>query len=141
MRDACPHLLKGGGAVGLAEHLPGLRCPQRGEAAVEAAADDTVMRGMRFEEKRFAWRESTKLTAPARPPEVDLRLGDFGTVGEKPVPLVIRHPHITRMPALCTYGKRTRVISAASCSPVTANAAQMIGIDLSSVAASLRKVR
>jgi hypothetical protein len=95
MGDAFPHPLQAGGAVRLAEHLPGLRRAQRGEPAEESAADDAVMRGVRLEEERLAHGQRTEFTATARPPEVDFGLGDPRAGSQKPIPLVVRHSYVT----------------------------------------------
>jgi hypothetical protein len=36
-----------------------------------------------------------KLPAAPGTPEIDFRLGDLGSFGQEPVPLVVSHPYVT----------------------------------------------
>ncbi|HZO67775.1 MAG TPA: hypothetical protein VFB74_22485 [Kribbellaceae bacterium] len=90
--DPCPHLLKAGGAVALAEQLPSLGRPQSRESAVEPAANHPVVRVMSLEEEGLAWREHPELTPAAGPPEVDLIHVRAG--GQVPIPVAIGDANI-----------------------------------------------
>jgi hypothetical protein len=54
LTDPTAHLLHAGDPIGLPEEVPRLRDQQRDEPAVEAAADDTIVRAVGLEEERFA---------------------------------------------------------------------------------------
>ena len=90
--DAAAHLGQVLDAVGMAVELPRFRHLQRGEAAVEAAADDPVVRSVGFEEERLTDLEDVKGAPAAGSPEVDL--GQLRSGGEEPVPVAIGYAHV-----------------------------------------------
>jgi len=95
VRDSCPHPFEAVRAVGETEQLPGLGNAKSGESAVEAAADDAVVRAVRLKEEGFADGQCTKLPASPGSPEIHFCLGDLRPCGKKPVPFVVGHAYVT----------------------------------------------
>jgi hypothetical protein len=103
VRNSRTHPFQAVHAVGRqTEELSGFRNAKSSEPAVEAVANDAVVRAVLLEKERLADGQSMELPTTPWTSEIGFCLGDLGTRNKELVPLAVGHCHITRTTVLCT---------------------------------------